>query len=96
MDTKKKAKRVAAKTKRAKKTKKPAQKQAELVAKEKATQKTEEAEGVLRSPIDFDQVKQFEEHLKQVENINEELRAGKIGTKEAIQRLTEISERIGR
>ncbi|MFC1995475.1 hypothetical protein ACFLVM_01170 [Chloroflexota bacterium] len=62
------------------------EKQVELAAREKAKQ----------TELDLDQVKHFEEHLKQVESISEELRAGKIGTKEAIQRLAEISERIGK
>jgi len=93
---------------RRRKVRKQAEKEAELAAKEKAKREAEEArkaeeaqkqaekeaEPVLPSPIDFDPRKQIEESLKQVESIREELRAGKVSTKEAIQRLLDISERI--
>ena len=65
-------------------------------AKEKAKREAEEAKQALPSLIDFDQEKQIEECLKEVKSICEELRAGKIETKEAIQRLLDISERINR
>ncbi|MFQ6122868.1 MAG: hypothetical protein ACE5LA_07435, partial [Dehalococcoidales bacterium] len=37
---------------------------------------------------------EIEERLKEVESICGELKAGKVGTKEAIQKLSDISERI--
>jgi len=44
----------------------------------------------------LDQVKQIEECLREVESICEELRAGKVETKEALQRLSDISEKIAK
>ncbi len=70
------------KAKKTEEVRKQAEKDAELAAKEKAAKEAEEVE------------KQIEESLKQVESICEELRAGKVETKEAIQRLSDISERI--
>lgn len=67
---------------RHRRAKKLAENEAELAAREKAKREAEEVE------------KQIEESLKQVERICEELRDEKIETKEAIQRLSDISERI--
>jgi len=44
--------------------------------------------------IEFDQAKYLEGYLKQVESIREELKDGEINTKEAIQRLQDISGKI--
>jgi len=81
---KEKARREAEEAKKAKAAGEQARKEAELAAKEKAEREAEE------------QVKQIEECLKQVESICEELRAGKVETKEALQRLSDISERIAK
>ena len=69
---------------------KDAQKQeateAKLAAVEEARSKAEEAK----------KVKQVEKSLKQIEKTCEQLRAGKIETKEAIQKLSDITERIAK
>ena len=48
----------------------------------------------LRKAEEAKKLAEIEECLKQVESVCEELRAGKVETKEAIQRLLDISERI--
>ena len=73
--------------KKAEEAEKQAKKEAELAAKEQAKREAEEARKA-------EEAKHIEECLKQVESTCEELRAGKIETKEAIQRLLDISERI--
>jgi len=65
-------------------------------AKEAEEQASKEAVRVLLSKIDFDQAKHLEECLKEIESTREELRVGKIGTEEAIQRLRDISERMSK
>ena len=85
--------------KRAKEAEKQARKQAVIAAREKAEQEaveqaSKEAARVLLSQIDSEQTKHIEECLKELESTHEELRIGKIGTEEALQRLRDISERI--
>ena len=105
-----KAKREAEEAQKAREAEKQAKKEAELAAREKSKREAEEAqkareaekqakkeaELVTLPPIDFDQVKQVEECLRQVESICEELRTGQVDTKEALQRLSDISERIAK
>jgi hypothetical protein len=85
IDAREKARQEAEEARKAKEAEKLAKKQAELY---------EEVEPVPSLPLDFDQVKYLEECLKQVESTREELEAGKIDTKEAIQRIRDISEKI--
>ena len=94
-----KAKQEAVEAKRAKEAEKQAKKQAAIAAREKAKQEaveqaSKEAARVLLSQIDSEQTKHIEECLKELESTHEELRIGKIGTEEALQRLRDISERI--
>ncbi|MFC2016829.1 translation initiation factor IF-2, partial [Chloroflexota bacterium] len=90
---------LAAKEKTKREAGEQAKKEAELAAREKARREAEvqarkEAELVPSPPMVFDQVKPVEECLKELESICEELRAGEVETKEALQRLLDISERI--
>jgi len=102
LEAKEKAKREAEEAKKAKEAERLAKKQAELEAKEKAkreaeeAKKAKEAEPVAPPPITVDQLKQIEEYLKQIESICEELRAGKMETKEALKKLSDISDRIAK
>jgi len=94
-----KAEQEAVEAKRAKEAEKQARKQAVIAAREKANQEaveqaSKEAARVLLSQIDSEQTKHIEECLKELESTHEELRIGKIGTEEALQRLRDISERI--
>ena len=96
-----KAKREAEEARKAKQAEKQARKEAEIAAREKAKREAEEqaskeAVRVLLSQIHFDQVKHLEECIKELESTREELRAGKIGAEEAIQRFRDISERISK
>ncbi len=101
---KEKTKREAEEAKRAKEAEEQAKKEAELAAKEEAKREAEEqakkkaelAAGEKAKKEAKEEVKQIKECLKQVENICEELRAGKVGTDEALQRLSDISERIAK
>ena len=90
--TKEKARREAEEPKKAKEAEKQAKKQAELAAKEKAEREAEEAKKAKEA--EKQAKKTIEKDLIQITGICEELKAGKIGTKEAIQRLLDISERI--
>jgi len=105
-----KVKREAEEARKAKEAEKRAKKEAVIAAREKVKRAAEEAREakeaeeqaskeavrVLLSKIDFDQAKHLEECLKEIESTREELRVGKIGTEEAIQRLRDISERMSK
>ncbi len=105
-----KTEREAKEAKQAKETEKQAEKQAVIAAREKTEREAKEAKQaketekqaskeavrVLLSQIYSNQVKRIEECLKELESIREELRVGKIGAEEAIQRLRDISERISK
>jgi len=98
-----KAKQEVEEARRAKEAEKQAKKkEAEAAAREKAKQEAEkakeakEAVRALSSQIDLEQAKHLEECLKEMESIHEELRAGKIGTGEAIQKLRDIAERMSK
>ena len=96
-----KIKREAEEARKAKEAEKQARKEAEIAAREKAKREAEEqaskeAVRVLLSQIHFDQVKHLEECIKELESTREELRAGKIGAEEAIQRFRDISERMSK
>ena len=49
---------------------------------------------LLPLPVTPEQIKDLEKYVEEIESTNEELKAGKIGAKEAIRRLREISEKI--
>ena len=53
-----------------------------------------EREAKLAAKEEAKEVKQTEKSLKQIEKTCEELRAGKIEAKEAIQKLLDISDKI--
>ena len=95
------AKREAEEARKAKQAEKQAKKEAVVAAREKIKREAEEqaskeAVRVLLSQIHFDQVKHLEECIKELESTREELRAGKIGAEEAIQRFRDISERMSK
>ncbi len=94
--TREKTKREVEKARKAKEAEKQTKKEAKIATRKKAKRGAEEAKLAAPLPIVFDQVKQIEECLKQVESICEELRAGKVDTKEALQRLSDISEKIAK
>ncbi|MFC2004506.1 hypothetical protein ACFLUK_03075, partial [Chloroflexota bacterium] len=67
-------------------------------AREEAKKKAEEAQKAKefkkQTEEEAREVKRLEKSLEEVEKTCEQLKAGKIGTKEAIQKLSDISERI--
>ena len=76
---------------RRRKVGKQAKREARLAAEEEKKRKAEEAKEAEEAEK---RAKQFEESLKQIKSTCEELDSGKVGTKEAIERLKDISERI--
>ena len=99
-----KVKREAEEARQAKEADKQAEKEAVVAAREEVKREGEEAEEqaskeaarMLLSQIYSAQVKHIEECLKELESTREELRVGKIGTEEALQRLRDISERMSK
>ena len=81
---KEEARKQAEEAQKANLAKKQAEQDAALAAKEEARKQAEEAK----------EIKQAEKSLKEIEKTCEQLKAGKIDTKEAIQRLRDITERI--
>ena len=88
---------------RRRKAEKQAQKEAELAAKEKARKEAEEAkekakreaeEAKKAAEAEKQAQKEAEESLKQVDNVCKDLRDGKTGTEEAIQKLKDIADKI--
>jgi len=77
------AKRKAEEARQAREAEEQAKEEAELAAREEAKRKAEE-------------IKQAVENLKQIEKTCKQLRAGKIETKEAIQKLSDITDRIAK
>ncbi len=75
-------------------TKEQARKEAEEARIAKQTEKQAKIEAKLAAKEQARKAKQAGKCLKQIERTCEELEAGKIGTKEAIQRLSDITERI--
>jgi len=80
------SRRKAEEEKQAREAQKQAEKEAKLAAQEESRRKAEEAK----------EVKQAAKSLKQIEETCEQLRAGTIDTKKAIQKLSDISEKIAK
>ena len=99
-----KVKREAEEARQAKVAEKQVKKETVIAAREEVKREGEEAEEqaskeaarMLLSQVYSAQVKHIEECLKELASTREELRVGKIGTEEAIQRLLDISERISK
>ena len=87
----KKARQEAEEARRVQETKKEIEEAIKGISNERYRK---EIEPLLSLPIDRDQMKQLEEYLEEIESIWGELKAGKIGTEEAIQRLRDTSKRV--
>jgi len=103
--TREEAKLMDQEAKQAKKADKQAKKEAKLAARKEAKLMDQEARQAKKEAElaasqearrEAEQVKHLEEWLKQMEGTRQDLEAGKINTKEAIQKLRDIAERISR
>ena len=94
---KEETKRKAKEARQAREAQIQADKAAKLAAKEEAKKKTEEAQQAKEAQIQAaKEAKQIGKSLKQVEETCEQLRTEKIGAKEAIRKLLDISERTAK
>jgi len=53
-------------------------------------------ESLLTLPMDLEKVKHLEGYLEEIESTSEELKTGKVSSKEAIQKLRDISARLSK
>ena len=86
------AKRKSDEARQAKETRQKTAEEAKLAAREEAKRKSDEARQAKETrQKTAEEAKQIKKSLKQIEETCKQLRNGKIGTKEALRKLTDIS-----